>query len=191
MGSRKLSVKHATYFPPSIDPIYLGSYPPMNNSKGSKYQSSSLNYFRDYRDETLRNFQMPKDDWGTRLSPYSPRPDVVGSKNTSNFDKLISFPRFDLTFVDQKRTNEIEEFYRVCQLHREYYKDRLGHKHPLEFFKSDDYAYQCAPNMTDVYLKSPSAYVKYKYPPTVPLTYGRGVRIPNLPERTLASKNYK
>lgn len=73
------------------------------------------------------------------------------------------------------------------QLHRSQYKDRTGTFHPLAYFKSDDYEYQCAPGLTTSYFaKYPFNYVEYKVPPVLPLTYERRKQRPYIPDLSLA-----
>lgn len=58
MGDVALSDMKATYYPPSIQPVYMGAFPPVKNGYGSLYDSSNVNYFQSYRNETLSKMQV-------------------------------------------------------------------------------------------------------------------------------------
>lgn len=68
-------------------------------------------------------------------------------------------------------------------MHRQQYKDHTGSLHPLNFFKADEYAFQCSPEVTPSYIfKYPESYTEYKRPPVLPLTYERTTKTPYMPE---------
>lgn len=50
------------------------------------------------------------DEWGKVTPPYSP--DTAAAKRT-NWDRMLSYPRTPVTFVDRERQQEVEDFYRV------------------------------------------------------------------------------
>lgn len=58
MGDARLSDMKATYYPPSIQPAFMGAHPPVKNGYGSLFDSGSVNYFQNYRNENLSKFQV-------------------------------------------------------------------------------------------------------------------------------------
>lgn len=54
MGDTRLSVAHATYFPPSLQPGYMGAYPPQRSDESSMFKSGNINYFQNYRNEIAK-----------------------------------------------------------------------------------------------------------------------------------------
>lgn len=57
-GTIQLSDMKATYFPPSIQPGFMGAHPPIKNGYGSMYESGNISYFQSYRNENLSKFQV-------------------------------------------------------------------------------------------------------------------------------------
>lgn len=57
-GTAQLSDMKATYFPPSIQPGFMGAFPPIKNGYGSMYESGNISYFQNYRNENLSKFQV-------------------------------------------------------------------------------------------------------------------------------------
>lgn len=59
-GNANLSTIQATYFPPSIQPVFMGAHPPIKSGYGSFAESGNISYFQDYRNENLAKFQVFK-----------------------------------------------------------------------------------------------------------------------------------
>lgn len=129
---------------------------------------------------------MPKDDWGIMSTPYSPKADLVAANKTARIDSLFEVKNFDLTFDDPARRKQIDDFFKVCQQQRDTYRDHTGQHHAIDYFRKANYLYSCPPDITSSYLKSPTRFVEYKKPQTLPLTYNRTYISPTLPERCLA-----
>ncbi|KAK4885432.1 hypothetical protein RN001_001703 [Aquatica leii] len=184
-GDIKLSEMKATYYPPAIQPAFMGAHPPLKNGYGSMSESPHISYFQNYRNENICKMQMPSYEWGIMTTPYTPRPDIAVNGKGTNWDKILSMPKSPVTFLDRGRQQEIDNFYKVCQMHREQYKDHSGTLHPLSYFAPTDYKYQCPQSLTKTYLKFPEYYVKYKDPAVLPLTLERSYRSPSLPARAL------
>ncbi|KAL0820353.1 hypothetical protein ABMA28_006250 [Loxostege sticticalis] len=96
-----------------------------------------------------------------------------------------------ILFVDVLRQEEIETFYKACQMHREFYRGYPKSYHPLIYFREPSYMGQCPPEMSQVYLSFPPFHVKYKEPPILPPTTGRTIPFPPLPDRSLAPRYNK
>ncbi|KAI5636082.1 hypothetical protein NE865_11181 [Phthorimaea operculella] len=94
-------------------------------------------------------------------------------------------------FLDTLRQEEINMFYDACQMEREYYRGYPKSFHPLTYFREQEYKYQCAPDMSKVYLSFPPYHVKYKQPAVIPPTTERTSGFPSMPERTLAGRYNK
>ncbi|KAK5647583.1 hypothetical protein RI129_002475 [Pyrocoelia pectoralis] len=187
-GDIQLSDMKATYYPPSIQPAFMGAHPPIKNGYGSLAESAHLSYFQNYRNENLCKMQMPPYEWGMMTTPYSPRPDIVAGGKNTNWSRILHNPTQPITFLDVGRQKEIDDFYKLCQMHREQYKDHSGRLHPLNYFNLPDYCYQCPKDLTSAYLKFPQHYVKYKDPPVLPITLERSYRSPSLPQRALTGR---
>lgn len=57
---------------------------------------------------------MPTYHWGLTRTPYSPRPDLVGAYRKSNWKKLLETPSIKLRLIDEARSQEVDDFYKVC-----------------------------------------------------------------------------
>ncbi|KAF2901420.1 hypothetical protein ILUMI_04767 [Ignelater luminosus] len=131
---------------------------------------------------------MPPYEWGMMNTPYSPRPDIAASGKGTNWNRMLQMPRSPVTFLDAGRQQEVDDFYKGCQMHRDQYKDHAGRLHPLTYFKTAEYRFQCPPDLTSTYMKFPQYYTKYKDPPVLPITLDRSYRSPYLPERALTGR---
>lgn len=60
MGDTQLSDMKATYYPPSIQPGFMGAHPPVKNGYGSLSESAHISYFQNYRNENLSKMQVQK-----------------------------------------------------------------------------------------------------------------------------------
>ncbi|KAJ3648675.1 hypothetical protein Zmor_020460 [Zophobas morio] len=175
-----------THYPPAITPGFMGvKSPPVNTSYKAM---DSMTYFQNYRNEHLSRMQSLPYAWGDIHIEYSPTADIATLNKASNLDKFIRMPPSKFTMLDLGRQKEIDDFYMACQLHRDQYKDQMGRLHPLDYFKTTDYNYQCAPDPTTTYIHSPHSYVKYKNPIVLPLTMERSYKSPLLPERALTGR---
>ncbi|XP_015518448.1 ciliary microtubule inner protein 2C-like [Neodiprion pinetum] len=182
MGNRNLSENQATFYPPSLNPAYMGAHPPIKVG-GSSYEGGTVSYFQSYRNETLSRFSMPPYEWGLQSTPYSPRPDLVAAAKVRDYNRSLSVPRNNITTIDAGRMREIDDLYKGVQMHRQQYKDHTGSLHPLSFFKADEYPFQCSPTLVPTYFsKHPETYTEYKRPPVLPLTFERATKTPYMPE---------
>ncbi|CAG2058019.1 unnamed protein product, partial [Timema podura] len=126
---------------------------------------------------------MSSPDGGSQKAPYSPKPDIVAANNIVNIREMLRPPKFSLTQVDSSRREDIDNFYKLCQMHRDQYKDYSGRLHPLDYFKTAEYKWQCPPELTRTYKRYPQYYVKYATPTVLDGNQARTVPIPYLPER--------
>ncbi|XP_008200153.1 uncharacterized protein LOC100142049 [Tribolium castaneum] len=175
-----------THYPPAITPGFMGVSPP--HSSTYRDPNGSMSYFQNYRNEHLSRMHSLPYEWGDIHIEYTPKADIALLNKVNNLDKFIRMPQSRFTMLDVGRQKEIDDFYMACQLHRDQYKDQVGKLHPLDYFKTTDYTYQCAPDPTTKYLQSPRFYVKYKSPQVLPLSLERSYKSPLLPERALTGR---
>ncbi|CAK9799008.1 hypothetical protein ANTPLA_LOCUS1867 [Anthophora plagiata] len=181
MKHRSKSEIQPTFYPPTVMPPFMSVDPP------TKMISSGINYFQNYRNETLSKFSMPPYEWGGQKIPYSPQPDIAaGKKARRRINSDLATLTNDISTIDAARMREVDDVFKSAQIHRNQYKDRTGSVHPLAYFKPDSYNYQCAPGMTVSYLtKYPQHYIEYKIPTVLPLTYERRKQTPYIPDLSL------
>ncbi|XP_018566919.1 UPF0573 protein C2orf70 homolog B-like [Anoplophora glabripennis] len=154
---------------------------PIPRNLGSS-PSAHMDYFQEYRNESISRMQVPSYEWGGLNISYAPHPDASVYKKTIEYARL---PKSQFSMLDAARQQEVDDFYLACQLHRDQYKDYSGTLHPLDYFKSDEYSYQCPTDPTSQYIKCPEYFSKYKHPLTLPITLERSLRTPSLPNRAL------
>lgn len=57
-GNANLSSNKAVYFPPSVQPAFMGAHPPAKSGYGSMINDANINYFQSYRNDNLAKFQV-------------------------------------------------------------------------------------------------------------------------------------
>ncbi|XP_050510884.1 uncharacterized protein LOC126887416 [Diabrotica virgifera virgifera] len=144
-----------------------------------------IDHFNEYRNEVLSRVPNVHYEWGNVSSVYTPTPDVSVYKSTLKYN---NFQKSEFSVIDRQRSKEVDDYYLMCQLHRDQYKDTSGSLHPLNYFKKADYLYQCPSDPTSAYMKHPEYYVKYRQPIVLPLTLERSLKTPMLPERALTGR---
>ncbi|XP_023025971.1 ciliary microtubule inner protein 2C [Leptinotarsa decemlineata] len=167
--------------------MYSNSY--QNDFKGAPPPLSigpvavdHMEYFQNFRNENISRIRVPRYEWGLSKSVYTPSPDVTTYTKSCRY---LTPPHPQFSMIDRERHQEVDDFYIACQLHRDQYRENSGSLHPLDYFKTSDYLYQCPPDPTTRYLNYPDYHVKYDQPLTFPLTLERSLRAPSLPDRAL------
>ncbi|XP_076235063.1 ciliary microtubule inner protein 2C-like [Calliopsis andreniformis] len=184
MGTHTLSETKAAYHPPSTMLSFMGPSP--TKLDGSLHDGRTDSYFQAYRNNVLSKFSVPYYDWGLQNTEYSAKPNVPAIKMNRIINRDLNIPTNKISTIDSGRMKEVDDLYKIVQMHRSQYKDRTNTIHPLAFFKIDEYEYQCAPGMTTSYFtKYPQNYVDYKIPIVVPLTYERRKQTPYIPDLSL------
>ncbi|KAJ8935428.1 hypothetical protein NQ314_012848 [Rhamnusium bicolor] len=140
-------------YPPRIQTDFMGASAPLKTGHGATGQ---IEYFQEYRNETISRMKVPPYDWGMSHIPYTPHPDV--SISVKSLDKYLKLPQSQFSMLDPARQQEVDDFYLL-----------LGGLN-TELNK---------------YMKYPDYHVKYKQPISLPLTLERSLRTPSLPERAL------
>ncbi|KAJ8971810.1 hypothetical protein NQ317_004840 [Molorchus minor] len=166
-------------YPPKIEAIFMGAPPPLK----VEYGNTRNDYFQQYRNDVIARMTVPRYEWGDLPISYTPHPDasVFGKKQ----EQYLKLPPSQFSMLDRARQQEVDNFYVLCQHHRDQYRDYSGSLHAIDYFKTADYAYQCPTDPTSKYLKIPEYYLKYKQPTVLPLTLERSLKAPSLPARAL------
>lgn len=128
--------------------------------------------------------KMPN-EWDLMRIPYSARSDRVSAYKKAKWKLASESSTVKLRLIDEARMNEVDSFYKVCQMHRDQYRDHTGTLHPLAYFQHGEYLWMNSPKLTRLYLEYPSSYVQYKQPLVLPKSYQRATPISTLPGRTL------
>lgn len=126
--------------------------------------------------------------WGDDYDAYSVHPKIIPSHRKQRWEEMFSKPNINLTFKNQAKMTEIDNFYLLCQFQRQYCNDYTGHLHPMDYFVKDEYKWNQAPDLNSTYVQFPEMYVKYKQPYTLPLTTERAWLEPFEPFRRLTGK---
>ncbi|XP_015589304.2 uncharacterized protein LOC107264965 [Cephus cinctus] len=183
MPNRNMLKTQTTSRLPALQSSFMGAYPP-TKTHATSYNGGIINYFQKYRNEVLSRFSMPSYDWGSsRKVTYVPRPELVSAIGVHKYEKSLAIPINNITTIDAGRMREVDELYKGVQMHRQQYKDHTRKLHPLDFFRSNEYSYQCAPSLLPSYLfKYPQTYIEYKLPSVLPLTYEKRMNTPFIPD---------
>ncbi|KAK2576471.1 hypothetical protein KPH14_005802 [Odynerus spinipes] len=172
-----MSKSVADYYSPILNPCCMGPELP-------KQDTDLKGYFRDYRTKKISRFFMPPYDWGAPRGSYAPRPDTTMTLRSRL--RSLTVPKTNISTIDAARMKEVDDLYMAVQAHRDQTKDYSGKLHPLDFFKTNKYNYQCAPSLISSYfIRYPTSYTKYKVPPVLPLTYERVIETPCRPDLVL------
>ncbi|XP_014597845.1 PREDICTED: uncharacterized protein LOC106783647 [Polistes canadensis] len=171
-----------TYYSPILKPQFMGpDLSKFDSLKGSDIEG----YFKHYRNEKISRIILPSYSWTVPKKSYTPLPNPTMTLQTRV--RSLTIPQNNISTIDLAHMKEVDNLYTVVQVHRDQYKDRSSNLHPLEFFKTDKYKYQCAPALISSYFtKYPTSYTKYKTPAILPLTYERKKEIPCIPDLVLS-----
>ena len=126
--------------------------------------------------------------WGEEVDAYSPHPKLIPSHRKQRWEEMFSKPNIKLTFKDQNKIKDIDDFYILCQFQRQYSNDNTGHLHPMDYFEEDIHSWSPPPDLNSTYVQFPEMYVKYKQPLLLPLTNKKPWIEPFEPFRRLVGK---
>ncbi|RUS85149.1 hypothetical protein EGW08_007053 [Elysia chlorotica] len=129
-----VTTNNATYIPPRFMPGYRGHCPTIKYDYGETYGNQTAKYFQDYRSSVLNSSADPYCKGGQFPTVYSHNPDLVISNRTRTQDRWLQAPRYRLSNVDHDRKEEIYQFDKLSQGHREHYKDKSGTVKSVDFF---------------------------------------------------------
>lgn len=165
--------------PVNLKPKHMGAPPAKKLNFNPNFR---LDHFYNYKTERICRMPPFRYKLGGMKSVYTPSPDASVYKKR---DKYYYIPPTKVSMVDKGRMKEVDDFYTVCQLHRDQYRDDTGTLHAMKYFAPSEYVYQCPPDPTTRYLSYPEYHVKYKQPYTLPVTMDRSFKSPLLPDRAL------
>ncbi|XP_038606763.1 protein FAM166C [Tachyglossus aculeatus] len=129
-----LTTSNAVYVPPSLMPGYQGSVPNVAFSFGDTYGNATLKYFQDYRNAAMDSSRSPYSRGGFFPTIFSRDPSLVLGSRSLTWNRWPRTPSYSHFNLDQNRSEELKEFYRLAQKHREYYWDKTGTVHPVPYF---------------------------------------------------------
>ncbi|XP_059178398.1 protein FAM166C A-like [Physella acuta] len=129
-----ITTNNATYIPPRFMPGYRGYCPTTKFDYGETYGNQTAKYFQDYRSSVLNSSADPLCRGGSFPTVYSHNPDLVISNRTRTQDRWLLAPKYQLSNVDHDRKEEIYQFNRLSQAHREHYTDKSGTVKPVDYF---------------------------------------------------------
>nr|KAI8754574.1 FAM166C A protein [Biomphalaria glabrata] len=129
-----ITTNNATYIPPRFMPGYRGYCPTIKYDYGETYGNQTAKYFQDYRSSVLNSSADPYAKGGQFPTVYSHNPDLVISNRTRTQDRWLLAPKYQLSNVDHDRKEEIYQFNRLANAHREHYTDKSGTVKPVDYF---------------------------------------------------------
>lgn len=112
---------------------------------------------------------------------YFPRADLLliapdAKKLRANVSNFL--PNIGLSMIDYGRSADVDRFYLLCQMHRDYYKDQTGRTTRVAGFERPERRYQSRPNHNDVYMRQSITYTAERRPVVYPVTMQRSGRPP-------------
>ena len=101
------------------------------------------------------------------------------SKNMQKIRNQKGFQPDHITssVINYRRMKEIDEFYNLCQAHRDYYKDRTGKIRKNPFFEMPQRKYHALSNPTFDYIKELVKYYRQDQPIVYPQIMDRSAHI--------------
>lgn len=125
------------YRHPRHVPGYKGYTPRIKFTYGDAYGNTTARWFNDYRWETLNNSRERKGRGGDKDIPfptyYTNNPDHVIGARTRSHERWLADPKYRL-LNGHDRDEDIKDFDRTAQHHREQYRDHTGTIYPVGIF---------------------------------------------------------
>ncbi|XP_033738117.1 protein FAM166C A-like [Pecten maximus] len=129
-----VTTNNATYIPPRFMPGYQGHCPTTKYDYGETYGNATQKYFQDYRSKTLSCSADPLCKGGEFPTYYTHKPETVISARSRTRDRWLNAPKHSLTNIDHDRKEELYQFDKLGQKHREHYTDRSGTSKRVNYF---------------------------------------------------------
>uniref|UniRef100_A0A8D0GD19 Ciliary microtubule inner protein 2C n=1 Tax=Sphenodon punctatus TaxID=8508 RepID=A0A8D0GD19_SPHPU len=131
MASRSAGTLHtqnnAVYLPP--EPRYRG-HPTANNT----YGNTTMKYFQDFRRAAMETSCSPYSKGGQFPTLFSYDPNLVLEARARGWDRWLYTPSYSRYNLDFNRSQELKEFYKLSQQHREHYRDKTRTVHQVPYF---------------------------------------------------------
>nr|XP_033791776.1 protein FAM166C [Geotrypetes seraphini] len=134
-GAGTLVTTYTTsYIPPALMPGYCGYIPNRLYTYGDTIGNAGLKYFQDFRSAALNSSKSPYYQGGHFPTLYSNNPDLVIGNRSRGLDRWLHTPNWYRFNVDFDRMEELNEFYKLSQKHRDQYLDRTDTIHKVPYF---------------------------------------------------------
>ncbi|XP_028654987.1 protein FAM166C A [Erpetoichthys calabaricus] len=117
---------NASYIPPALMPGYRGHVPTTTFLYGDTYGNTTKKYFQDFRSTVLEASQSPYSTGGQFPTVQSFNPSLMVAHRSRERDRVIYTPQWSKNNIDSSRQQELEEFHKLSQKHRENYNDKSG-----------------------------------------------------------------
>ncbi|CAM5098156.1 unnamed protein product [Eretmochelys imbricata] len=128
------SQHRAAYLPPALVPGYRGHVPNTVFSFGDTYGNTTLKYFQDFRNAAMETSHCPYSKGGQFPTLFSPDPGLVLGCRARGWDRWLHAPSYSRFNLDFNRSEELKEFYKLSQRHREHYRDKTGTESVVPYF---------------------------------------------------------
>jgi len=129
-----VTTNNATFIPPRFMPGYRGYCPTKKYDYGETYGNQTAKHFQDYRSSVLTSSADPYCRGGSFPTTYTHNPDLVISNRTRTQDRWLQAPRYQLSNQNHDRKEELTQFDRLSQSHRDQYKDKTGTLKSINLF---------------------------------------------------------
>nr|XP_023965365.1 protein FAM166C [Chrysemys picta bellii] len=113
---------------------YRGHVPNTVFSFGDTYGNTTLKYFQDFRNAAMETSRCPYSKGGQFPTLFSPDPGLVLGCRARGWDRWLHAPSYSRFNLDFNRSEELKEFYKLSQRHREHYRDKTGTEHVVPYF---------------------------------------------------------
>ncbi|EMP27062.1 UPF0573 protein C2orf70 like protein A [Chelonia mydas] len=113
---------------------YRGHVPNTVFSFGDTYGNTTLKYFQDFRNAAMETSHCPYSKGGQFPTLFSPDPGLVLGCRARGWDRWLHAPSYSRFNLDFNRSEELKEFYKLSQRHREHYRDKTGTEYVVPYF---------------------------------------------------------
>ncbi|CAM2112470.1 unnamed protein product [Caretta caretta] len=113
---------------------YRGHVPNTVFSFGDTYGNTTLKYFQDFRNAAMETSHCPYSKGGQFPTLFSPDPGLVLGCRARGWDRWLHVPSYSRFNLDFNRSEELKEFYKLSQRHREHYRDKTGTEYVVPYF---------------------------------------------------------
>uniref|UniRef100_A0A8C0QQU1 Ciliary microtubule inner protein 2C n=1 Tax=Chelonoidis abingdonii TaxID=106734 RepID=A0A8C0QQU1_CHEAB len=124
----------ASASPGSLGAMYRGHVPSTVFSFGDTYGNTTLKYFQDFRNAAMETSSCPYSKGGQFPTLFSPDPGLVLGCRVRGWDRWLHAPSYSRFNLDFNRSEELKEFYKLSQRHREHYRDKTGTEYVVPYF---------------------------------------------------------
>ncbi|KAE8605655.1 hypothetical protein XENTR_v10015263 [Xenopus tropicalis] len=125
---------NATYIPPALMPGYRGHIPTASFTYGDTYGSTSARCFQDFRSTVLNSSRSPYCQGGQFPTGNASDPALVIGHRARGWDRFLHSPSWSRYNGDFKRAQELTQFHKAAEQHRDHYRDKSGSVHQVPHF---------------------------------------------------------